>query len=120
MGRAFLLLKNHISLPAEITFHSFQHTVFTQLRNAHTDIRDVWIDRLLGHEATHKSQGTTTYLTSISIANLLQTIDAINHPETTFKKVAFSKGDQWYPIAHLARKNCSPVALSSAEKQGFS
>ncbi|WP_249208543.1 site-specific integrase [Acetobacter okinawensis] len=84
LGRAFSLLKTRIGLPAEITFHSFRHTVSTQLRNADANIREVWIDGLLGHEATHKSQGTTTYLTSISIANLLQTIEAISYPETAF------------------------------------
>lgn len=84
LGRAFSLLKTRIGLPAEITFHSFRHTVSTQLRNANTNIREVWIDRLLGHEATHKSQGTTTYLTGISTANLLQTIEAISYPETAF------------------------------------
>ncbi|KXV57206.1 integrase [Acetobacter senegalensis] len=86
LGRAFSLLKTRIGLPAEITFHSFRHTVSTQLRNADANIREVWIDRLLGHEATHKSQGTTTYLTSISTANLLQTIEAISYPATVFKK----------------------------------
>lgn len=73
LGRAFSLLKTHIGLPTEVTFHSFRHTVSTQLRNADANIREIWIDRLLGHEATHKSQGTTTYLTGISTANLLQT-----------------------------------------------
>nr|WP_233129166.1 DUF6538 domain-containing protein [Acetobacter sp. DsW_54] len=34
LGRAFSLLKTRIGLPAEITFHSFRHTVSTQLRNA--------------------------------------------------------------------------------------
>ncbi|WP_141325550.1 tyrosine-type recombinase/integrase, partial [Acetobacter orleanensis] len=89
LGRAFSLLKTRIGLPAEITFHSFRHTVSTQLRNADTNIREVWIDRLLGHEATHKSQGTTTYLTGITTANLRQTVEAISYPETTFKRVAF-------------------------------
>ncbi|WP_395369831.1 DUF6538 domain-containing protein [Komagataeibacter diospyri] len=89
LGRAFSLLKTRIGLPAEITFHSFRHTVSTQLRNANTNIREVWIDRLLGHEATHKSQGTTIYLTGISTANLLQTIEAISYPETAFKKGTF-------------------------------
>lgn len=87
LGRAFSLLKTRIGLPAEITFHSFRHTVSTQLRNADANIREVWIDRLMGHEATHKSQGTTTYLTSISTANLKQTIEAINYPETAFANV---------------------------------
>ncbi|WP_141325526.1 site-specific integrase, partial [Acetobacter orleanensis] len=84
LGRAFSLLKTRIGLPAEITFHSFRHTVSTQLRNADTNIREVWIDRLLGHEATHKSQGTTTYLTGISTANLQQTVEAISYSETAF------------------------------------
>ncbi|OUJ10208.1 DUF6538 domain-containing protein [Acetobacter sp. DsW_059] len=89
LGRAFSSLKTRIGLPAEITFHSFRHTVSTQLRNADANIREVWIDRLLGHEATHKSQGTMTYLTSISTANLQQTIEAISYPETAFKKIRF-------------------------------
>nr|WP_232091749.1 tyrosine-type recombinase/integrase [Acetobacter aceti] len=87
LGRAFSLLKTRIGLPAEITFHSFRHTVSTQLRNADANIREVWIDRLLGHEATHKSQGTTTYLTGISTANLKQTIEAISYPEIAFANV---------------------------------
>ncbi|MFT9408245.1 tyrosine-type recombinase/integrase [Acetobacter fabarum] len=84
LGRAFSLLKTRIGLPAEITFHSFRHTVSTQLRNADANIREVWIDRLLGHEATHKSQGTTTYLTGISTANLQQAVEAISYTETAF------------------------------------
>lgn len=89
LGRAFSLLKTRIGLPAEITFHSFRHTVSTQLRNAHTDIREVWIDRLLGHEASHKSQGTTTYLTSISTTNLRKTVEAISYPTANFRGVNF-------------------------------
>ncbi|WP_264821406.1 site-specific integrase [Acetobacter cerevisiae] len=87
LGRAFSLLKTRIGLPAEITFHSFRHTVSTRLRNADANIREVWIDRLLGHEATHKSQGTTTYLTGITTANLSQTIEAISYPQTAFASV---------------------------------
>lgn len=89
LSRAFSQLKTRLGLPAEITFHSFRHTVSTQLRNADTNIREVWIDHLLGHEVTHKSQGTTTYLTGISTANLRQTVEAISYPETVFKKIAF-------------------------------
>lgn len=89
LSRAFSQLKTRLGLPAEITFHSFRHTVSTQLRNATTDIREIWIDRLLGHEATHKSQGTTTYLTGITTANLKQTVEVITYPETAFKKEAF-------------------------------
>ncbi|OUI82731.1 integrase [Acetobacter orientalis] len=89
LGRAFSLLKTRVGLPAEITFHSFRHTVSTQLRNANANIREVWIDRLLGHEASHKSQGTTTYLTSISTTNLRQTVEAISYPTENFRGVNF-------------------------------
>lgn len=41
LGRALSLLKTCIGLPAEITFHSFRHTVSTQLRNAKADIREI-------------------------------------------------------------------------------
>lgn len=87
LSRAFSLFKTRIDLPAEITFHSLRHTVSTQLRNAHTGIREVWIDRLLGHEASHKSQGTTACLTGISTADLQHTIEAITCPQTAFANV---------------------------------
>ncbi|MEJ5155399.1 DUF6538 domain-containing protein [Gluconobacter wancherniae] len=85
-GRSFSTMKTRLGLPAEITFHSFRHSVSTQLRNASADIREIWIDRLLGHEATHKSQGTSTYLSGITTANLKQTVEAISYPDDLFRK----------------------------------
>ncbi|MBS1081237.1 DUF6538 domain-containing protein [Gluconobacter kondonii] len=85
-GRSFSTMKTRLGLPAEITFHSFRHSVSTQLRNASADIREIWIDRLLGHEATHKSQGTSTYLSGITTANLKQTVEAISYPDDIFRK----------------------------------
>ena len=85
-GRSFSTMKTRLGLPAEITFHSFRHSVSTQLRNASADIREIWIDRLLGHEATHKSQGTSTYLSGITTANLRQTVEAISYPDDIFRK----------------------------------
>ncbi|MBS1078892.1 tyrosine-type recombinase/integrase [Gluconobacter kondonii] len=85
-GRSFSTMKTRLGLPAEITFHSFRHSVSTQLRNASADIREIWIDRLLGHEATHKSQGTSTYLSGITTANLKQTVEAISYPDSIFRK----------------------------------
>jgi len=85
-GRSFSTMKTRLGLPAEITFHSFRHSVSTQLRNASADIREIWIDRLLGHEATHKSQGTSTYLSGITTANLKQTVEAIFYPDDLFRK----------------------------------
>ncbi|WP_249193423.1 tyrosine-type recombinase/integrase [Gluconobacter sphaericus] len=85
-GRSFSTMKTRLGLPAEITLHSFRHSVSTQLRNASADIREIWIDRLLGHEATHKSQGTSTYLSGITTANLKQTVEAISYPDGIFRK----------------------------------
>ncbi|MBS1078282.1 tyrosine-type recombinase/integrase [Gluconobacter kondonii] len=84
-GRSFSTMKTRLGLPAEITFHSFRHSVSTQLRNASADIREIWIDKLLGHEATHKSQGTSTYLSGITTANLKHTVEAISYPESIFR-----------------------------------
>ncbi|MBS1081173.1 DUF6538 domain-containing protein [Gluconobacter kondonii] len=85
-GRSFSTMKTRLGLPAEITFHSFRHSVSTQLRNASADILEIWIDRLLGHEATHKSQGTSTYLSGITTTNLKQTVEAISYPDELFRK----------------------------------
>ncbi|MBF0886893.1 tyrosine-type recombinase/integrase [Gluconobacter sphaericus] len=85
-GRSFSTMKTRLELPAEITFHSFRHSVSTQLRNASADIPEIWIDRLLGHEATHKSQGTSTYLRGIIAANLRQTVEAISYPNGILRK----------------------------------
>ncbi|GBR35430.1 tyrosine-type recombinase/integrase [Gluconobacter kondonii] len=54
-GQAFSKLKTKLDLPAEITFHSFRHTVSTKLRNQNASFRELWIDRVLGHEASHRS-----------------------------------------------------------------
>ncbi|KGB25294.1 site-specific integrase [Acetobacter tropicalis] len=79
-GRNFSKFKTTIGLPATITFHSFRHTVSTRLRNQAGDLRELWIDALLGHEASHKSQGATTYLSGITTENLRQTVEAVSYP----------------------------------------
>ena len=79
-GRNFSKFKTTIGLPAAITFHSFRHTVSTRLRNQAGDLRELWIDALLGHEASHKSQGATTYLSGITTENLKQTVEALSYP----------------------------------------
>ncbi|MCP1216133.1 tyrosine-type recombinase/integrase [Acetobacter orientalis] len=53
-GRNFSKFKTTIGLPAAITFHSFRHTVSTRLRNQTGDLRELWIDALLGHEASQQ------------------------------------------------------------------
>ncbi|MBS1081725.1 tyrosine-type recombinase/integrase [Gluconobacter kondonii] len=76
-GQAFSKLKTKLDLPAEITFHSFRHTVSTKLRNQNASFRELWIDRVLGHEASHRSQGTMNYTSSIDVQNLKNVIEAL-------------------------------------------
>ncbi|MCG4257698.1 site-specific integrase [Acetobacter senegalensis] len=86
-GRNFSKFKTTIGLPAAITFHSFRHTVSTRLRNQAGDLRELWIDALLGHEASHKSQGATTYLSGIETENLKQTVEAVSYPTLPLRRV---------------------------------
>ncbi|MFT8326884.1 DUF6538 domain-containing protein [Gluconobacter oxydans] len=85
-SRAFSRYKTMMELPPAITFHGFRHTVSTLLRNQNSDIREIWIDALLGHEASHKSQGATTYLSGIEMQNLKRTVEAIQYPSFVFQK----------------------------------
>ncbi|WP_346344486.1 site-specific integrase [Gluconobacter wancherniae] len=79
-GQAFSKLKTKLDLPAEITFDSFRHTVFTKLRNQNASFRELWIDKVLGHEASHRSQGTMNYTSSIDVQNLKSVIEALEFP----------------------------------------
>ncbi|MBS1003991.1 DUF6538 domain-containing protein [Acetobacter thailandicus] len=79
-ARAFSKHKKRIGIPEDVTFHSFRHTVSTKLRNQEAHIRELWIDTVLGHEASHKSQGTMTYTSRIEVANLKQVIEALHYP----------------------------------------
>ncbi|MBF0889736.1 site-specific integrase [Gluconobacter sp. LMG 1745] len=85
-SRAFSRYKTMMELPPAVTFHGFRHTVSTLLRNQNSDIRELWIDALLGHEASHKSQGATTYLSGIEMQNLKRTVEAIQYPSFVFPK----------------------------------
>ncbi|MFT8542854.1 DUF6538 domain-containing protein [Acetobacter sp.] len=80
-ARAFSKHKKRIGIPEDVTFHSFRHTVSTKLRNQEAHIRELWIDTVLGHEASHKSQGTMNYTSAIEVANLQQVIEALHYPE---------------------------------------
>nr|WP_086613705.1 tyrosine-type recombinase/integrase [Acetobacter indonesiensis] len=80
-ARSFSKHKKRLGLPEAVTFHSFRHTVSTKLRNQEAHIRELWIDTVLGHEASHKSQGTMNYTSSIEVANLQQVIEALHYPE---------------------------------------
>nr|WP_240322933.1 tyrosine-type recombinase/integrase [Acetobacter pomorum] len=79
-ARSFSKHKKRIGIPEDVTFHSFRHTVSTKLRNQEAHIRELWIDTVLGHEASHKSQGTMNYTSGIEVANLKQVIEALTYP----------------------------------------
>ncbi|NSL93733.1 DUF6538 domain-containing protein [Acetobacter syzygii] len=79
-ARSFSKHKKRLGLPDAVTFHSFRHTVSTKLRNQEAHIRELWIDTVLGHEASHKSQGTMNYTSGIEVANLKQVIEALSYP----------------------------------------
>lgn len=79
-AQAFSKFKKRLGLPETVTFHSFRHTVSTKLQNQGGNIRELWIDTLLGHEAIHRSQGTTTYTSSIAVQNLQQVVEALDYP----------------------------------------
>ncbi|MFT8542900.1 tyrosine-type recombinase/integrase, partial [Acetobacter sp.] len=79
-AQAFSKFKKRLGLPETVTFHSFRHTVSTKSRNQSGNIRELWIDTLLGHEASHRSQGTTTYTSGIAVQNLQQVVEALDYP----------------------------------------
>ena len=78
-AQAFSKFKRGLEIPEEVTFHSFRHLVSTKLRNQNNDIRELWIDALLGHEATHRSQGTTNYMSGIDVKNLQRVVEALKY-----------------------------------------
>lgn len=80
-AQAFSKHKRRLGMPEEVSFHSFRHTVSTKLRNQEADIRELWIDAFLGHEATHRSQGTTSYMSGIEVKNLKRVADALSYEE---------------------------------------
>ncbi|MFT8850931.1 tyrosine-type recombinase/integrase [Acetobacter orientalis] len=80
-AQAFSKHKRRLGMKEEVSFHSFRHTVSTKLRNQEADIRELWIDAFLGHEATHRSQGTTSYMSGIEVKNLKRVADALSYDE---------------------------------------
>lgn len=73
--------KRRLNLPTQVIFHSFRHLVSTVLRKQDSHIRELWIDSLLGHEATHKNQGTTQYTSAIYLQNLQWVVEVITYPD---------------------------------------
>ena len=73
------------------TFHSFRHSIETQLRNGDADAyRSEWIDIVLGHEGEHDSEGISTYLKRIGAKNLRKVIETIRYPEEIHRRLTGS------------------------------
>lgn len=83
-GRNFSTHKKRLGIPATMVFHSFRHYVSTKLRNIHEHgeggLRDVWIDKFLGHEGQSRSVGIKEYLDEIEVENLKKVADAVVYP----------------------------------------
>lgn len=78
--------KNGLEIPAKkVVFHSFRHSVSTMLRQrpdgGNDGLREIWIDAFLGHEASHKSSGTKSYLDGIDVRNLKKVADSVQYPD---------------------------------------
>jgi len=81
-SRKFGKRKVALGISAKTVFHSFRHSVRTILGN--TEIKDSWIDAVMGHEGGEKSVGVAVYLKRIGITNLKAVVDAIVYqPEIT-------------------------------------
>ena len=78
-SRQFGKRKTALGVGPKTTFHSLRHSVRTILGN--TDIKDSWIDAVMGHEGGEKSVGISVYLKRIGITNLATVVAAIRYPD---------------------------------------
>ncbi len=87
--RDFSREKSGLGIGRMTTFHSARHNISTTLRNTPArDIREFWIDAILGHEGGEddegntrkRSEGVITYMDSVAIRNLLTTVEGIEYP----------------------------------------
>jgi integrase len=76
-SRKFSKHKAALGVGRKTCFHSFRHSVRTMLANTEAELRDIWIDSVMGHAADEKSEGERTYTKRISVKFLRRVIDAI-------------------------------------------
>ncbi len=76
-SRKFSKHKAALGVGRKTCFHSFRHSVRTMLANTEAELRDIWIDSLMGHAADEKSEGERTYTKRISVKFLRRAVDAI-------------------------------------------
>jgi len=59
-GRWFGTFWRNCGLEGKLTFHSFRHTVETELQEVEPEIKDIWIDMLTGHSISGEGRGRYT------------------------------------------------------------
>ena len=106
-SRAFSRHKVKAGVAGRTVFHSFRHSVSTMLRNEAAEIRGEWIDALLGHEGGSKSQGATTYLKRIGVANLARTMAALTYAPAVLDAAGKLVGIT-LPVPRRARQPSAP------------
>lgn len=89
-GRKFGKHKQALSIDPKTVFHSFRHSVRTVVGN--TEIKDSWINALMGHEDGEQSVGIAVYLKRIGIQNLRTTVEAITYPEEVMQVLRDAMG----------------------------
>jgi integrase len=81
LSKSFSNHKRAAGVTDATVFHSWRHNISTMLRNQAAEIRESWIDAVLGHRSTERSEGARTYLHKIGAGNLCRTIDAIRYDD---------------------------------------
>lgn len=61
----------------KVVFHSFRHTFRTVLES--TDLKESWIDAVMGHEGEKRSEGRT-YTKRVSVKRLAEVVQAFESP----------------------------------------
>ncbi|SMF36643.1 Site-specific recombinase XerD [Azospirillum oryzae] len=78
LGRDFGRLKTGLGVGPKTVFHSFRHTFRTVLESA--DLEERWIDSVMGHEDSRRSEGGRTYAKGVTLERLAQVVAAFEAP----------------------------------------
>jgi integrase len=89
-SRKFGKFRQSLGISPKTVFHSFRHSVRTVLGN--TELKDSWINALMGHEDGEQSVGIAVYLKRIGIQNLCATVQGITYPEDVMQVLRDAMG----------------------------
>jgi integrase len=113
-SRKFSKLKIALEIGSKTTFHSFRHTIRTELES--TDLKESHINAIMGHEGGG-GEGRT-YTKRVSTAKLKEVIEAFQSPlDLSFLETASANAPPPFPkIAHKKRKLTPPVFDESGKQ----